>query len=332
MKKKVSKDLIILLILIPLFLWIAFFISSRMDNKLPNYYVSNKAANGYSVFYEALKELDYPVEKTVKPINEHKNTDMQIVVANENFDINSSEIKKWVEQGGNIIYLSPSDFYTIDYNVTPERNGKIKIYKYHKGSIIVSTPNDITNITLTEDTENAYKLLSEINNYSFEKIYFNETYIFVNTNKESLWNYIPIELKYILYQMIIAIAAFYYYKGKRFGKTIPLHEEVERVENEYLYSAASLYKQAKCWDIMMENYYKNFLKNLNCSEENWLDYWEKQELSHLNKAKRVYKFMEENNKNYSKKEYIEIIKKLEELNNVLKKRREIDWKTLKRTL
>jgi hypothetical protein len=332
MKKKVSKELIALLILVLVVLWIAFFISSRMDNKLPKYSVSNKAANGYSVFYEALKELDYPVGKTVKPINEHKNMDMQIVVQNDNFDINNNEIKKWVEEGGNIIYLATKDFYPTEYDVIPQEKGKISIYKYHEGSILVSDPENITNITLTEDTENAYNLLSEISNYSFEKIYFNETYIFVNTNKKSLWDYIPIELKYILYQMILAIAAFYYYKGKRFGKTIPLHEEVERTENEYLYSAASLYKQAKCWDIMMENYYKNFLKNLNCSEENWLSYWKKEDLPHLNKAKRVYKLLEENNKNYSEKKYIEIIKNLEELNNVLKKRREIHWKTLKRTL
>ncbi len=330
MKMKRNKDLILFVILIPLFLCGAFYASSRMNNQMPSYSVESKEETGYSVFYEALKEFKCPVERTLKPVKNYDNSNIQIVAQGGNFDVNGSEIKKWVSDGGTLIYLTKEDGLLTEYNSKPEANGSFNIYKYHKGSIVTLNADYLTNKILTKDTSKAYELLKEINNHNYKKIYFNESHLFTSVDKESLWEHVPMEIKYIIYQFIIVLVAFLYYKGKRFGKIMPLYDEEERSENEYLYSAAALYRQAKCWDIMAGNYYKSFLKQINYSSDDWLEYWKEEKLPQANKAKKVYEFMNNKKSNISVKEYIQIVNILEQLTNTLKKRRDLYWKDLKR--
>ncbi|NMM66018.1 DUF4350 domain-containing protein [Clostridium sp. P21] len=330
MKIKISKDLILFLICIPLFLCCTFYISSRMNNiNLPSYSVENKSKMGYNVFFQALKELNVPVYRTLNSVEDHDNSNIQIVVQGGNFNINDVKIKRWVNNGGVLVYLRSENSSLTEYGRNPKIKGKMKVYKYNKGTIITLNASYLTNETLTKDTGKAYELLKEIDDYKHKKIYFNEANLF-SADKKSLWDCIPMEIKYIIYQFVIILAAFFYYKGKRFGKVIPLYEEEEREENEYLYSAASLYRQAKCWDIMVESYYKSFLKKVNHSSCEWLKYWESEKLPNLDKAKKVYKFMNVKEAKIKSKEYIQIVNILEQLINDLEKRRDLYWKTLKR--
>lgn len=329
MKKKISKDLILILILIPLFLIGAFYISSRMDNNLPQYTVENKGRLGYSVFFEALKELKHPVEKTIAELPYQDTNSIQIIVQAGSFDINSEEVKIWIENGGTLVYLTPENFQFIEYGGVPELKGNIRLYKHGKGIIIGADLDYITNRTLVTKKDNAYELYREMASLN-KKIYFNESHIYAQKIQSSLWDIIPLGLKFIIYQFLLVLAAFFYYKGKRFGKPIPLYEEVERNENEYLYSAASLYKQAKCWDLMFDIYYKSFLKELNCSEEDFLQCWEREKLPSLNKAQRVYEFAKSQGTKRKAKEYMQIVSTIEGLRKILSKRRESYWKTLKK--
>jgi hypothetical protein len=330
MKIKRNKDLILFVILIPLFLCGAFYASSKMNNPIPSYSVENKSQTGYSIFFEALKELNCPVDRTLKAVKDYDNSNIQIIAQGGNFDVNDSEIKKWVSDGGILVYLTTEDSLLTKYESKPEVKDNFKIYKYHKGSIISLDADYITNKTLTKDTTKAYELLKEINSHNYKKIYFNEVHLFASADKKSLWDCIPMEIKYIIYQFIIVLAAFLYYKGKRFGKIMPLYDEEERSENEYLYSAASLYRQAKCLDIMVENYYKSFLKQINYSSDDWLEYWEREKLPQGSKAKKVYEFMNNTKLKVKVNEYIQIVNTLEQLTNILKKRRDLYWKDLKR--
>jgi len=328
MKSKSNKDLILFIILIPLFLWVSFYLSSTMDNKLPNYTTSNKSSMGYSVFFETLKQLNYPVNTSINPVNSYDIGNMQIVAQGGNFDVNSKEIKAWVEKGGTLIYLTEGKINFIDYG-SPQVKGNITLYKYNKGMVINSDVSYVTNSTLTKTTTSAYELLQEIDSHSYKKIYFNEAHVYSVADKKSLWDYIPMSFKYIIYELILVIIAFFYYKGKRFGKVLPFYEEVERIENEYLYSAASLYRQAKCSDLILGYYYKSFLRQMNKSDGNWLEYWREQKLPSANKAKKVYEFMHIENKELKVKEYLGIVAILEGLSEILKKRRDEHWKTLK---
>jgi hypothetical protein len=332
MKKKTNKDLILFVLVVPIFLFLTFYISNRMEKSQPAYSVVNKSKMGYSVFYEALKQLNYPVEKVLKPVNEYPNDSMQIIPPGGEFTINNQEVKQWVENGGTLVYLTPEIDQNIGYGAPVETKKNIKLYVYHKGRIINANADFMTNKTLIKDTAYAYELLEEISNLPYGKIYFNESYLFSSNSTKSLWDITPIEIKYIIYQMIIALVAFFYYKGKGFGKKLPLYEEVERSENEYLYSASSVYRQAKCYDLMVDNYYKSFLKGFVGNSVDWLEYWEKEKLPSLNQARSVYEFMKCKKTKIRPKEYIKTVTMIEHLNNILDKRSDKHWKTLKKTL
>lgn len=117
----------------------------------------------------------------------------------------------------------------------------------------------------------------------------NESYFYITSETKTLWDSLSMDQKFFCYQIILFLIAFFAYKGKRFGKPIPLYEEVERTENEYVYSAAALYKHAACWDLAAENYYKSFLRLINKSHDNWLEYWEEEQLPDIfNKRRDSY--------------------------------------------
>lgn len=330
MRAKKNRDLIIFLILIPVFIWVAFFISSRMENKLPDYSTANKSSMGLSIFFESLKELKFPVEKTLKPVTSQDTNSIQIVVPGGNFDINSNEIKAWLNKGGILVHLAAQNLHFIEYDTLPEIKGKLMFYKYGRGMVIGADASKITNKALMENTDEAYELVSEIGNQGDKKVYFNESHLFSTEISKTLWDYIPLWGRFIIFQLALCLAAFFYYKGKRFGKPVMLYDEVERSENEYLYSASSLYRQSKGYDLMALNYYKNLLKELGSTNEEWIKLWEAESIPELNKAKLVYKFMNDINPKKKQKEYMQIVSIIEQLTSILKRRRDSYWKVLKK--
>lgn len=330
MRVKKNRELVIFLILIPIFLFSAFYISSRMDNQLPQFSIENKSSTGCSIFYEALKNLKLPAERTIKGVQEQDTDSIQIVVPGESFDINSNEVKNWVKKGGVLVSLSPSNIHVIDYGLPPKIKGSLSLYKYGKGTIIASDINNITNKTLMDKTNSAYELLSEMGSYDKKNIYFNETYLFSQSSNKNLWDFMPLWAKFVAYQFILVLAAYFYYKGRRFGKVIPFYEEVERTENEYLYSASSLYRQAKGYDLILDNYYKKLLNEINSNHENWVEQWEKQHLPSITEARKIHEFMNSKKKR-KPKEYIQAVALMEHLTNIIKQRRDLYWKILKKT-
>ena len=42
--------------------------------------------------------------------------------------------------------------------------------------------------------------------------------------------YIPRTIKIIIFQLILVVIGYFWLKGKHFGKTIPLYEEIERLK------------------------------------------------------------------------------------------------------
>jgi hypothetical protein len=332
MKLKTSKELVFLVILIPVFLWAAFFVNSKYESNLPSYSIINKSKIGLSIYFEALQELKMPVERTMTAVESSDINRTQILAKGGTFDINSSEIKNWVESGGTIVYLEPGDLHFIDYGVLPEINGNIFVYKYKKGAVIAANASNLTNKALLTNKTDAWNLLKEIDNYSKSGISFNEFYLFDMSVKASLWDYIPLWGKFIFYQILILAGCIFFYKGKRFGKPVLLYEEVERVENEYLYSAAALYRHAGCYDLIFDSLYNNFLSKLDYNHEDWIEYWEKESLPYINKAKRVYEFVQNRNPKTRRREYLQVLEILGHLESIIDKRRDLHWETLKKPL
>ncbi|WP_026476870.1 DUF4350 domain-containing protein [Alkaliphilus transvaalensis] len=334
MKGKLNKELMIFIFLIPIFLMGASFFSNRSD-QLPSYSTLNRGERGYSVYYETLKQLGYPVQRGLIRLENQEINKFQIVVEYGDFDINHKDIREWVEEGGRLLYLTQDHRSIVEYGNKVIIDDDIFYISYEKGMIIVGDADGITNASLLVDTSYPYQLLQMLVTYATDEIIFNEYHLFNEGNNNSLWNQIPLNFKMIIYQLILVVIGFFYYKGKSFGKPIPLHDEVEREEHEYLYASASLYRGAKCWDIMLENYYENFLKILGKHEENWLELWGQTQLPHYHKAKEVYSFMEQEENQvkvsgkekyketqYSEKEYKRMVELIDQLTMVLKKRRE----------
>jgi hypothetical protein len=208
MKKRASRDLIIFIILIPVFLWAAFQISSSMGNKLPNYSIENKSKMGLSVFYETLRELNYPVERSLKALTSENEETVQIAVIGGDFDVNDQKVKNWIGDGGTLIYLTNESYPYIGYGVTPEVNGSVSLYKYPNGMLVIANVDNLTNKTLIKDTHYAYELLEIIHGYSSKGIYFNEANLYSNPDSKSLWDAIPAEFKYIIYQLLLVLAGW----------------------------------------------------------------------------------------------------------------------------
>ncbi|MFP4662318.1 MAG: DUF4350 domain-containing protein [Halanaerobiales bacterium] len=329
---KKNREIIWFILLIPVILYGAFYLSTMVSNPEPNYSVLNKSLYGCSVFYEALQELGYPVKRTEKPVESFDHKVLQIVASRTfaSFDVYDSAIEEWVKGGGKLVYLNPDQIYMNWNDFSLEQKGQIEIYQLGEGQIIVSDLDYISNINLLKETENAYRILEVISDYDYKQIYFNESHLYKATPSKTWWDVVPMSIKFIFYQLLFSLLAYFYYKGKRFGKPLIYSEEEERIENEYLYSAASLYKQAGSWDLILENYYQDFLKQLGYSEDEWLNYWKREDLPLLSKAERVYRFMESIDESPDRKDAIHIINIIEELKSHLKKRRDQYWKSLKK--
>ena len=330
MQKKLSKELIAFLILIPIFLWIAFYTAGIRGSNIPAYSVINKSNQGYSVFYDSLQELGYRVDRSMRPIIDHSYEGVQIIVDTAGFSISDDDIKDWVKLGGILVFMWEDHEPVISYATKTSSQWNVDVFLYEKGGILSLKSDALLNSTLIRNHERAYQLLQTLEGFGNRDIYFSELNLFAPNNNLTLWDHLPLAYKFILYQLIIVVVAFFYFKGKGFGKPIPLYEEEERIENEYVHTAAALYMQGSCWDIILDVYYKSLLKLLRSSEENLYSVWESKGLPETNKLKRLIAYMDKPHSDKTSKESIEMILIIEDLKKQIRKGRETHWKTLKK--
>lgn len=321
--KSGNKWIFKLVIAIAVFFVVIHFLSAYTDI-YPDYSVKNKTKTGYSIFYEALEELALPVScKSNNEISELDTETIQIVASNGTLDIEEKETMFWVEKGGILVYLSYGS--DIVYGDLVKEEDGIGTYQYGDGLILLLDKDAITNWELTKDRDLAYQLYMNIGELD-RPIVFNEYHLYSVDVENSLWYAIPLKYKWVIYHLLVVVLAYLYYAGKRFGKTQTFYEEVERDENEYLHAAAYTYQKAKCWDIILNSFYKYFLKKIRCTHDNWIKYWQKEGLPSLNKAEKVHDVMD---KPLAKKKagyYLKVIVTIELLNRIMNKRREQVWK------
>lgn len=351
LKTKDRRNLILIFILFPVFLWLSLTFTNDSQKSLKPYSVLNKGRKGVSVIYEVFKDIGYTTNLIFAEVNSQDINGAQIVIepeASYELDINQNSIQEWIKNGGNLIYLSPewehynlSDGEELDRYILSEEDKAIA-YSFHKGLLIIGDPQILSNITLVDNTDGAYWIVKQLEERDIKSISFNEYYHYFEEQKPSLWRDLPKGIKFAIYQIVIFIALIIYYYGKRFGKIVPFYEEVERVENEYIYSAASLYKKGELREDVVKNFYNDFLTTLEDSfgaynlnkDKNWIQAWEKEMLPDINDAKKLYNFIDaidEGNK-MSSKEMLEIVSLIEHLKKILDKRREVHWRELKRDI
>lgn len=338
MKQRSSREVIILIVLIPLFLILTFAISRYKDGQGNNYTVAGKGESGYSIIFETLNKIGFNSSYGDKPLKEADPAFLQVVVEASDSLRNDEEVKEWVKAGGSLLLLTANSNYDLPYGTLKiKKNNELKVYGFDKGTIIISNARSLTNKSLSEDTSSAYSIAELLSIMRYKNIFFNEHYIHSIARKLSLWADIPYGIKLGLYQCLLFLILIIFYKGRRFGRTVPYHEEVERVENEYVFSAASLYKKAGCYDIIFDSYFKSLLYDMkkelksykDVTKENFLELWKQENLPQIDKAREIQSIMNREDKKISHREYLKVISYFDILISVLRKRSEIYWNQLR---
>ncbi len=316
MNKKLDKELVYLALAVISFLAIILVVYNYFGHNYPDYSVLNKSQAGYSILYESLEREGYQVDRTLEDPSNHQAKTVQLIVSsNSELNLDSNpQLEEWIKQGGVAVILAP--------------RVELKVLELGSGAVIKIDRSVVTNDYLLENTSEAYALVSKLAEYEPQTIYFNEQNLFQSRDANNLWDITPLLIKVLIYQLALVVIAFLYYQGRRFGKPKPLVSEVERSENEYLHSAASLYYQAECWDLLVEYYYTDFLNSLAYSQKNWLELWQQKDLPQLNKAKQVEESLVELGEDVTRKEALSIISDLEDLQEILNKRRDQYWNRL----
>ena len=338
MKRKSNNEIVLLIILIPLFLFASFILSKYKGGEGSDYTVSGKGNLGFSIIYEALNTLNFNAILQNNELKLSVPTNLQVAVETLNFNVNDEYVKSWLESGGNLLLLTTLGNFELPYGTIKEKvNNELVVYTVDKGRVIIAKAKSFTNKELAKDTATTYSILELLTKLGYNKIAFNEYYIYGANESVSLWRDIPFNLKLVLYQCILILILIIFYKGKRFGRIIPLYEEVERVENEYVYSAAALYKKAKCYDVVFDSYLNTLLYEMkkelkfykDVTKDNFLELWEKENLPGFDKAKQVNSEIKSYNRKVSYRENLKTISNFEALIGILKKRRGLFWEKLR---
>ena len=163
-----------------------------------------------------------------------------------------------------------------------------------QGQIITLTqPNLLTNRYIGSG-DNVVLFLNIVRTYGEENVWFNE-FAHGFTWTEDVRDVLIWPLRFVLIQLALGLLLLYYYWGKRFGRPIPLQEDVAQDTNEYINSLANIYRQGRAKHLTFENIQHTFITDLTkylgvrssistdeliriFSERPWIDAKELQEL------------------------------------------------------
>lgn len=302
--------------------------SSRSSKVL----AQNTSLKGISLFYDALKEMDYSVEIDSQDFLEHPSDDIYIIAerqASSSFPFEKAI--QWIKNGGKLVYFSDNPLFYQEGQLIKQYQGKAFLYSLEKGSLLLGDIDLISNETLAIEKEGAIFIVGILEELQGTP-YFNEYYRLLRGNGPSLYGDLPLHIKILLFQLFLLLMCSMVYFGKRFGKAEGIMEEIERDENEYLHAAANLYEKADATDIIQDAYYKEF--------KNHAKYFtiQNMDLNEFNNIGDIYDFsqwdhgiemLDKNEKNLSKKEIFHRIKEMDECIETLVQRREEIWKRLK---
>ena len=219
--------------------------------------VSTRGEQGVSLLYDTLRHMDYPVSVSTRPIDWQAFTeDAFIVIQPTSMDATIAEAMiEWVWRGGRLIFLQNTlvgrtaiDEMLREHGVMPARDfrglGNIILYQVGQGEILTGRAFEITNAHLMYTPYEGRIIESTLRRWNADRIIFAEYYQGFNTSENFIGG-LPLIVRLILFQMIIAAVMLIWNLGKRFGKPIPYYEETEREENEYVRALARLIWRGK---------------------------------------------------------------------------------------
>jgi hypothetical protein len=136
-------------------------------------------------------------------------------------------------------------------------------FQYNKGFAALASHSGVLNKALMADSSHAKMIAKFIMDLNSPRILFNEYYHGYDYSG-NYWQQLPLHYKALSIQLALTVLALMLYKGSRLGKPIPLHEEIERDENEYHKALANLYRKAGMGSIVYDDLSQAFLNK--CSK------------------------------------------------------------------
>lgn len=248
---KNNRLILLVIVLLALFVGLSWGANRQMSGvRQPDFTTFSNNEYGVSLLFDTLRHMHYPVGILFRPVEETAGLNDAVFIIQPNNPRPDAQmaddILSWVRQGGRLIYLDNNQPSIIDRVLRDEYYtsfGTLRWYRFGMGQVITGRADTIFNISLLEGSiygEGIYYILA---NWEPDRIYFAEFYHGFHS-AGGFFGQLPLWLRLIVFQTVILAIALVWHLGKRFGKPIPLYEEIEREENEQVLVLARLYKQA----------------------------------------------------------------------------------------
>ncbi|MCL2189262.1 MAG: DUF4350 domain-containing protein [Defluviitaleaceae bacterium] len=236
---------IFILVLIVLVSVIITFVQNEDDGG-PTYAPFTTNEMGASLFYDTLRHMGKPVRFGYAPLT--ATTDprhVYVIIQPSNPHISlemAEEILEWVRRGGRLILLQ-NGHNIMDAILTHTPPHRINGFAYHRegfGAIVTGQARDLANAQLMHNAAPAEALHSILTAWNAERIVF-PVYYYGIRPPQTFFSQLPLVIRLVIVQLCVAALAMLWHVGKRFGRAVPLYEEVEREENEQVRALARLY-------------------------------------------------------------------------------------------
>ena len=233
-----------LILAIILFIILAVVITLTSDNSDTRpHTVFSTGEQGAALFYDSLNLLGYPVRIGRRPLTTRADiNDIYIIIepTNPRVDIEmASEMIEWVQMGGRLIFMQNSQNMLESFLSGGRLQGNIIRYNVGLGEVIMGRARDIQNRGLYNNPAGAVHILSILDEWNAGTIWFAEYYHGYRMS-ETFFSNLPLIIRLSVIHLFIIAGAIILCTGKRFGKAVPVYNEIERTENEHVKSLALL--------------------------------------------------------------------------------------------
>jgi len=306
MKNKKRRNAIALLALFVIYYFAKKLMPTTEGLTYPPYTSFSTNYVGTALFYDTLKTMGYPVNRDTIFIDKDRPLDnVQIIIAPDYSYTGTGyreDITDWVIQGGTLLYFTASFYESSPLSAYAEKDLILidesdagSLYHLGLGKFFTGNAKHITNKGLLEGGDvYAQQIANMLNNLSYNKIHFNEAYHGYGTDK-SLFESLPPGVRLLGLQLLLLSLAAIIYFGKRFGRIIPYYEEIEREENEYVFTLTNLYMSIGLGSAAVDVYEKKFKKACGSYFRNSdmpeffeiLDFWKNESLPCMDKLEYV---------------------------------------------
>ena len=267
MKRISLRRIIIIAVLIAILFMLSRLVNIGEGFWYPSFTTFSTRQDGVALVYDTLRIMGYPVGRDLMFLSAERPTDnVQFVIAPRIFsDAHRDGMIDWVIRGGQLMFFSDHwrDEERLFADFTPDRSMHVfggTIHRIGFGTLFIGDAQSITNISLFETGgEYGQAIVDILDTMEFRRIYFNEAYHGYGTSI-TFFEMLPLPLRLMGIQLAVVAAVFTVYAGKRFGKPTPYYEEVEREENEYVFTLSNLYMSMGFGQAALAVYEKKFKK------------------------------------------------------------------------